>query len=421
MDILSIFNTIRDNASEQYQNRIPEGTQQNIESVQAAMMDPTAAFAANEFMSSLLNMIARQVIHIRMFENPLKMLKKGNKPLGDTVEEIYTNFIKAKVYDQTGAALLNRNLPDTKTVWHRMNRQDMYKITVNYEALWKAFTSWEKLDTYVASIINTCYNSAELDEFVLMKELIKQAIDNNAMVVYPAPDPLTSESNGKAFIKAVKTVSGNMVFPSEDYNAYLTAQSADEVPITTLSRKSEQILILTNETEVSVNVDVLASVFNMSVAEFNETRKITIDNFPDPSIRAALVDEAFFQVYDDMLYFTNFRNPEGLYDNYYLHVWQTMAYSPLVNAVAFMVASDIDEDGAIETYSVSYSLPAGVKSSNKRKSVTEGGKFKTTLTGITSETVTVTVGGSTDSEAYDAETGVVEIDGVSGDVVITVA
>ena len=37
----------------------------------------------------------------------------------------------------------------------------------------------------------------------------------------------------------------------------------------------------------------------MSVAEFNDTRKIVIDAFPDPSIRACLVDEQFFQVYDD--------------------------------------------------------------------------------------------------------------------------
>ena len=30
-----------------------------------------------------------------------------------------------------------------------------------------------------------------------------------------------------------------------------------------------------------------------------------------------------------------FENGEGLYQNYFLHNWQTFAYSPLVNAVAF--------------------------------------------------------------------------------------
>jgi hypothetical protein len=82
---------------------------------------------------------------------------------------------------------------------------------------------------------------------------------------------------------------------------------------------------------------VLASLFNMSVAEFNDTRKIVIDAFDDPSIRCALVDEGFFQIYDDLEFFTSFFNPEGLYNNYYLHVWQTLAYSILVNGVVFKV------------------------------------------------------------------------------------
>ena len=340
MDMINILNTIRDNASAEYQQRVPEATRNNIESVQAAMTDMNNAMVANEFMSSLLNLLVLEVIHNRSFENPLKMLKKGNKPLGDTVEEIYTNFIKADVYNQTGEALLQRKLPDTKTVWHRMNRQDMYKITVNEESLRKAFASWEKLDTYVASIINTLYNSSEWDEFIITKRLFKEAIDNNALVQVEIPDPLKGEAEGKEFIKAVKTVSGAMPYPSKEFNGYLTAQSTDDKPIVTLTRKSEQVLILSNAVNVGVNIDVLASIFNMSVAEFNDTRKIVIDEFPVENMRAALVDEAFFQIYDDLLTFRSFENPEGLYRNYYFHVWQTVAYSPLVNAVAFVVKDE---------------------------------------------------------------------------------
>ena len=130
-----------------------------------------------------------------------------------------------------------------------------------------------------------------------------------------------------------------MSFPNDRNNSYLTAQSTDTKPITTFSRKSEQVLILDNATDVTVNVDVLASLFNMSVAEFNDTKKIVIDAFPDASIRGALVDEQFFQIFDDLYYVSSFKNEEGLYDNYYLHVWQTLAYSILVNGVVFKVAA----------------------------------------------------------------------------------
>ena len=432
MNMQEILNTIRDNASDMYRERIPEATQKNIQDVQEAMTDPENAVVTNEFMSTLLNMIIKQVIHNKLFSNPLKSLKKGKKPLGDTIEEIYTNFIKADVYDQTGANLLQRKLPDTKTVFHRMNRQDKYKVTVNPEELFKAFSSYERLESYIGGIINTLYNSSEFDEFTLTKELIRQALENNAIKVVNIEDPLLGETQAKNFIKAVKTVSGDMVFPNTNNNAYLTAQDTDTKPIITFSRKSEQVLIIDNPTNVSVNIDVLASVFNMSVAEFNETRKIVIDAFPDPNIRACIVDEQFFQIYDDLLMFKEFENPEGLYKNYYLHVWQTLAYSILVNAVCFSIASDEDEDDEVETFDITYSLKTGVTSTNKRVEVAEGSSYRTTLKGVKgTDTVTVTMGSTkvenvdtpTDitDEVYDSDTGVIVIPKVTDDVYITVA
>ncbi len=433
MNLQEILNTIRDNASDMYRERIPEATQQNIISVQEAMTDPNNAVVTNEFMSMLLNMIIKQVIHSKLFSDPLKSLKKGKKPLGDTVEEIYVNFLKAKQYDPTGAELLSRELPDVKAVYHRMNRQDRYKVTVNPEQLFKAFASYQNLDSFIANIINTLYNSSELDEFILMKELIKQAYEQNAMKVVEVADPCASEQNAKDFIKAVKTVSGDMQFPNSNNNAWLTAQSTDRNPLITFSKKNEQVLILSNPTDVAVNIDVLASVFNMSVAEFNDTRKIIIDAFPDPDIRGALVDEQFFQVFDDLVMFKDFENGEGLYKNYYLHVWQTLAYSPLVNAVIFKVGgTDKDSDGEVEEFDVTYSLATGVKSSNKIKTATEGTRYETTLKGVKgTNTVTVTMGSTTveevvtptdiTDEVYDSDTGRIVIDSVTDDVYITVA
>ena len=337
MNVLEIINTVRDKASAEYQARIPEATRTNLEDVRYAMIDDDNIQVANEFVNTLLNKVIKTHLISKRFTNPLKALKKGKKPLGDTVEEVYNNFIKGKQYDAEGKELLNRNLPDTKTLYHRMNYQMQYPITVSRAQLSKAFVSEETLEKFINDLINQLYNSAELDEFANMKQLLKSALDSNAMKKVGIADPLTSPENAKEFIKHVKTVSGLMVFPSTEHNGYLTAQSTDTDPITTFSRKSEQVLILDTATDTTVSVDVLASIFNMSVAEFNDTKKIVIDVFPDVNVRAVLVDEEFFQIYDDFFAITHFNNGQGLYDNYYLNVWMTLAYSILVNAVAFTV------------------------------------------------------------------------------------
>lgn len=341
MDLVTVLNTIHANASATYQERIPEATRTNLEDIRFAMISDDNVMVANEFMGTLLNKLVKSVVHTKRFQNPLKSLKKGKKPLGDTVEEIYNNFIKGQQYSATAGAteLMQRSLPDTKTLYHRMNLQMKYPITVSREILSKAFASWDALENYINDLIAQLYNSAELDEFVNMKQLFKSAMDANAMKVITVADPLLGEAEGKEFIKAVKTVSNLMQFPNSDFNAYLTAQTTDTKPIVTFTRKNEQVLIISAAADTSVSVDVLASTFNMSVADFNDTRKIVIDAFPSATVRAALVDEAFFQIYDDLFLIKSFDNGVSVYENYWLHVWQTMAYSILVNAVVFDTAA----------------------------------------------------------------------------------
>ena len=423
MDAIELLNTIRDNASQAYQDRVPEATRSNIEEVGEAITDLNNAVVYNEFVNTLANMIYAPMLIKKSWQNPLGKFKKGKKTFGDTVEEVYNNFIKAKTFDQTGAELLKRELPDTKVVFHRMNRQDSYVLTDSPEALAKAFKSYEGVSEYLENLFTTIRNSAELDEYILMRQLFAEAYDNGAMVAVAVADPQKSEANAKAFIKTVKTVSGDMVFANSNNNAYLEAQSTDIKPIVTFSKKDEQVLIVDNPTDVTCNIDVLASAFNKSVVEFNDTQKEIIDAFPIEGMIGALVDRNFFQVYDDLFTFREFENGLGLYRNHILHVWQTLGYSILCNAVAFIVSEDMNSDGDIaDEYTVTYTLKSGVTSTNKRKTVLEGTTYKTTLHGVKAgDTVTVTVGGVTDAGAYDSDTGVVKISKVEGAIVITVA
>ena len=423
MDAIELLNTIRDNASQAYQDRVPEATQANLEEVGQAITDLNNAVVYNEFINTLANMIFAPMLIKKSWSNPLGKFKKGKKTFGDTVEEVYNNFIKAQTFDQTGAGLLTRKLPDTKVVFHRMNRQDSYVLTDSPEALAKAFKSYEGVAEYLENLFTTIRNSAELDEYILMKQLIEDAYNNNALKVVAVADPSLSEANAKAFIKTIKTVSGDMIFPNSNWNAYLTAQSDDNKAIVTFSSRDDQILLIDNATDVACDVDVLAYAFGRDLLRFNTEVKQIIDAFPVEGMVALLVDRNFFQVYDDLFTFREFENGLGLYRNHILHVWQTLGYSILCNAVAFVIASDQNSDSDIaDEYTVTYTLKTGVSSTNKRTSVLEGSAYKTTLKGVKgTDIVTITVGGVTDATAYDSDTGVVKIATVTGNITITVA
>ena len=212
-----------------------------------------------------------------------------------------------------------------------------------------------------------------------------------------------------------------MTFPNSNWDGYTDVQSTDIKPIITFSNRDEQILLIDNATDVACDVDVLAYAFGRDLLRFNTEVKQIVDAFPVEGMIAALVDKNFFQVYDDLFTFREFENGLGLYRNHILHVWQTIGYSILVNAVAFVIASDQNSDGDIaDSYTVTYTLKTGVTSSNKRTSVPEGSKYSTTLKGVgASDTVTVTMGGSAVVGAY--ADGKVTIDSVTGNIVITVA
>lgn len=337
MNLQEMLNTIRDNATAEYQERIPEATQTNLTEIGGALLEDLNL--ANEFTSALMNKVAFTFVHSKIFNNPLALLKKGTKPLADSVEEIFVNYAKAETFDPNGTDLLARKLPDVKSIYHTMNRQDKYKVTISMEQLSKAFRSYGDLRNFYNNIINSLYNGDNFDEFVLFKKLLEKGIKQNYVKTLNVADPCTSKENAVEFIKAVKTISGAMRFPSSNYNGYLDAQKKDTKPVVTFTEIADQYIVIDNATNVALDVDVLANAFNMSKQEFL-AKRIVIDAFPDPTVRAMVIDKDFTQIYDDLYQMRRFENGEGLYENYILHHWQTISASCLVNAVAFTVPAE---------------------------------------------------------------------------------
>lgn len=348
-DMIKVLNTIRANASVLYQERVPEATQTNIVDVGNSIMDYQET--ENEFLKALVNKVAFTIVRNKIFKNPLAVLKKGGVPLGKNIEEIYVNPVTGDTFDPTGQTLLQQNIPDTLAIYHSMNRKGKYKVTVSHAQLVTAFTSYEALEKLLNTIINAMYSGDNLDEFLLMKELVASAISGGKVVTMSVA-PVTDSTTAKDFVKAVKTIGLDMTFPKSDYNKYYDINSDIEGvnPCITWAPMEDQVLLIRGDIATSVDVELLAQAFNMSYAEFKQ-RMIIVDSFGSAKDCCALLcDEAFFQVYDNLMRVDGFHNGEGLYDNHILHHWQTYSLSLFANAVAFIAGKVFPSVGEKHLY-----------------------------------------------------------------------
>jgi hypothetical protein len=337
-DMITLMNTILDNGSEDYVNRVPQATRDNI----AAVADPILTFQSvqNEFLTTLVNRIALTYVRNRIIRNPLSVLKSGGVPLGASIQELFTNPAKGKKFDNTGAGLLTVTKPDTYALYHTMNRQDQYAVTVSKSQLKAAFVSWEKLEELLNTIVNSLYSGDNLDEFILMKQTIADAITNNKIPVFEV-DAITETDGAKKLVKALKNASSLMQFPGSNFNKFKEVQAAQVPPVTvnpiiTWTPKEDQIILLRADIATEIDVDVLAVAFNLDKASLM-ARTVEVDSFGAAENCYALVaDKSLFQIYDNLTEMSEFYNGQGLYWNYWWNHWQTYSISLFANAAAFV-------------------------------------------------------------------------------------
>lgn len=335
------LNAIRDAASDTYKERVPVATKSNLAEVGNPIIEYTDT--RNEFLSLLVNKIARPIERARRFRNPLAMLKRASSPLANDEEEIGVNPAKAEAFDADSTDLLSQKIPDVKVAYHRMNRQERYFLTVQFAVLRSGFTSWGGFDRLVDQIVESLYNGNYIDEFNHTKSTIAAPVIAGNMEAVEVETP-ADESTAKAFVKAVRGVFNGFLFPNSTYNLWAKLdESVGATAYTSWSKKEDIMLFLRADISAEVDVEVLARAFNLEYSDFIG-RVVIVDNFGtaegSEDIYAILCDKNFPVIIDKLNIVEDFRNGSNLSTNYYLHVWQTYSVSPLENACAFVKKSE---------------------------------------------------------------------------------
>ena len=339
-DVITILNTIRANSSTMYQERIPVATQENLPEVGNALVSYEPAM--NEFIGTFVNKLAFTQVANRKYKNKLAVLKKGGKPYGTDIEEIFTNPVSAVTFNGSATDdMLKVTKPDVKTIYHRLNRQDKYPVSISTPMLQKAFSSEGELNKFFNSVITAMYAGDEMDEYILMRNLISSGISEGKVKTYEVEYDGKEESS-KELIKLIKTLSSDFTFPKADFNGYnvLNAEAIEAGTITkciTWTPVENQILLIRSDVDACTDVEVLAKAFNMDKTDFLQ-RKIVVDSFGDEDTLCFMCDENAFQVMDDLYTVRSFDNGSNLTTNYWLHHWQTLSLSLFANGVAIKKA-----------------------------------------------------------------------------------
>lgn len=358
-NVQNILNYIKQNASTYYKNYVPTADASkadNIKQIGTIIMGD--ATLRNEFISCLVNRIGFVTLTNRVWENPWAVFNKGLVEYGTTVEEIFVDLAKPFEYNAEAGVdnQYKRQIPDVKAAFHVLNWQKFFKVTIQEKDLKQAFLGWEGVQDLISKVIESLTTGLNYAVYQTMKYMIARVIlqgQGNAKEI-----PSVSAANMKTIIAGVKEISNNWTILNRDNNL---AGVANHTP------KDAQYLILTNKFDALMDVEVLASAFNMDKTEFYGHRLLVdgfgvIDNdfmkdlFTDTNgvlnpayveitaeekaaldtIPAIMIDSKFMQIYQNMHEMTEKFNGESIYWNYWLHEWMTFSVSPFAQRLTLV-------------------------------------------------------------------------------------
>lgn len=315
----------------------------------------------DQLTDKLINKIVAQEIDSKVFKDIFAIFTQKKIDVGFQIEEFEVANLTATDFDKTGADALKRADMDFKVLYHKINRQKTYKATISNAQVKRSMLSMENMAQTANAITNELWNSSSIDDYEAMKQLLLDiANDQKAMVICDL------NGNGEdmdALTKAIQTLATNMTLPSTLYNYSGFKKEFNE--------KSDLVLIVDSATKARLNVDSLATAFNMDKKALVENI-IVIDQMPNISYSATKAEKGVeINIGENNPIITykyksdgadtvsgtaicillnkkaikrdpvereveDQRNGAGRFTNYFLHATDLLSYSTLRNAVVLV-------------------------------------------------------------------------------------
>lgn len=344
LDNVTFASMVSDLASQEYKDRIPIATQDNIANIEEIIS--TYPTAKNEFISVLTNQVAKQLFFSKAYENPYKLFNRGMLPYGKSIESIFVDIIKGKqrthetVATNLASDLLAREEPNVKVEYYSENFRHQYKTTITDEELKGAFRAENGLSSMTGRILQAPLTSIEYDMQEMVLHALPELKGGKATINKAAYSAMTEEEKAKIIVKTIKSQVIKMGFLNNKHNGQ---------GVMTFSRPQDLVVFLDPDMMANIDVELLAQAFNISKAEVplhvlpvpqftkrtvstpEEDSETTVTYAEDTDCLAIICDKDAIQIYETLNSSETFRNPQGIYTNVFFNRWGLMSACNFAN------------------------------------------------------------------------------------------
>ena len=338
---VDITNLVASMGSTDLHNRIGTATEQTIGKIGETILTYTAT--KNEFLDVLVNKICGQIFMNKVYTNPLSFFEKDPIPFGATLESVFCDLIQAKNFNENFGSgntevgsLIGTEKPPVKTEYYSRNFAKKYKISVSDEQLRTAFMNANGLQNLINQVLTVPTNSRNFDDFQIMKGLLANA-STKEVTLSTAYKTASDDAKAKELTKKTRAIVDRFGMMGNVFNIQ---------GINTFTNPQNIVIITTPEVAAMLDVELLATAFNMEKAEMGR-RIVKIDSFQkydaqnkkyvaDPNVELMIVDEDYIQFRRTLQVSESFRNPDHLTTNVFTHNQGIAAVCGFVNAVKIL-------------------------------------------------------------------------------------
>ena len=378
---MSLFNSIYDTLSPNFQARIPKMDAQNMATIGMLITSDSFKAEMNEWLTEAVNRIGMVLIRETSLRNRLEKYVYGTMEFGDAIEELCVQIAKAEDYTQpaNGASIdpFRTTYPEVKALYHRVNSRRKYRATTFPNQVKRAFLNEGGIGRLFANITDSLIKGAKADDYDSIKEIFNFYInDTTKLPAKPtqkvAVPQIVDEASAKTFINTLKDAFSAMLFPTGSYN---------QMGIIQTSEPSEMTLFIRSWITNYISVEVLSAAFNrddldftpegtsrvkielmpdfggtypvnasgtkllpiynefgMTTGQYSANGQLpadTIDHMVDPNenVYAILADDRFLIITRQLERMETIYNPDGLYWNEIYHKWSQYGYTGFYNNI----------------------------------------------------------------------------------------